>query len=270
MLFPATCTRKVSILNTVSASTGSCCFVVTERGNITKDGVSYRLRFLQKSHLAAKRCDDIPYGCVFCIHEGYTPHKDDATVFYTTKALFSHLRRHPRPLPEVFGVTAVEEAEVPEHLRNDYDVHLPEPPVAHLSDEKLDDVANRPTGMAKQNTRQFYNNTPRLYDQSPALELDVGAKVIGIKWPSKYKGEWIFAWHDGIFASVPADTISLNAPDPDEISRIGRTSRFCAKARWRFKHKNQKGEKAVPWLMFDKNDRITNICSTYGPPCASR
>lgn len=236
---------------------------MTEEGNLSKDGIKYRIRFLQKSHLPAKRPDDVHYGCVFCIHQGHTLDMSDATVFFTTKALFSHLARHPRPLPKVPGVTVVEEAEMPEHLRNDYDIHFPNPPVAHPAHENRDDIIHRPTGIAKRDARRCYGQK-QLYDRSLALELDKGARITGIKWPANHKGEWIFAWHDGVYASVPMELIQLDFPPATEM-KMGGTSYVCAKARWKFGHKDKE---TGQWLKFDKHDPITNIGCECRPPSA--
>lgn len=232
---------------------------VTGEGNLAKCGIKYRIRFLQKSHLPAKRADDVPYGCVFCVHQGHTLDKSDATVFFTTKALFSHLARHPRPLPQVPGIIAVEEVDVPEHQRNNYDVHLPNPPEMHPAHENHDDMMDRPTGLAKREARRMYRQKLPYDDRSPALELDKGARVAGIRWPSKHKGEWMFAWHDGVGALVPTDVIKLDPPPPAEVKMAG-TSHVCAKARWKCVLKEKDTEN---WLKFDKNETITNIGCEY-------
>lgn len=192
------------------------------------------------------------------MHQGHTLDESDATVFYTTKALFNHLARHPRPLPKVPGI-AVEEANVPETLRNNYDIHFPSPPVTHPALANHDDIVDRPSGVAKQESRRLYGQKV-LYDRSAALELDSGARITGIRWPVKYKGKWILAWHDGVFASVPADVIRLNAPPPAEV-KMGGTSNVCAKARWKFMPKEKDSGN---WLRFDKGDIITNIGCEHG------
>ncbi|POR31906.1 Uncharacterized protein TPAR_07881 [Tolypocladium paradoxum] len=223
-------------------------------GNFTKNNIGYRLRFLQKSHLPAKRVDDVLYGCIFCVHQGHTLDESDATVFFTTKALFSHLARHPRPLPEVPGISVVDQDEVPDHLRNDYDLHFTHPPTAHPAQENGTEVAGHPTGVAREQARRIYGQR-LLYDRTAALELAQGARITGIKWPPKYNGEWIFAWHDGVFASVPMDVIKLDLPPRAEI-RLGGTSNIRAKSKWKFAPKDkEKGD----WLKFDKNETITNI-----------
>ncbi|KAL3952387.1 hypothetical protein ACCO45_012330 [Purpureocillium lilacinum] len=168
-----------------------------DEGNFTKCDVGYRLRFLQKSHLPAKRVDDVLYACLFCIHDGHTLDESDSTVVFTIGALFSHLARHPRPQPVVPGVVVV--------------------------------------------------GTPD------------GARITGIKWPPKYNGEWIFAWHDGVFASVPADVIKLNRLTSSEI-KIGGTSHIKARAKRKFAPKDkEKGD----WLKFDKNEVITNVSLSH-------
>ncbi|KJZ79231.1 hypothetical protein HIM_01382 [Hirsutella minnesotensis 3608] len=225
-----------------------------EDGNMIKNGIGYRLRFLQKSHIAAKRVDDVPFGCVFCVHQGYTLDRSDATVFFSTKALFDHLARHPRPLPQIPGLCVVEGAEIPAQLRNNYDLHLRQPPAPHPAHENHDEVSNRPSGLAKQHSRRLFGQK-LIYDRSPALELALGARVTGIQWPLKYKGEWMFAWHDGIFASVPTDLIKLEPPPASEV-QLGGSSRVCARARWKFAPKDKD---AANWLKFDRHETITNI-----------
>ncbi|KAF4592458.1 RING finger domain-containing protein [Ophiocordyceps camponoti-floridani] len=227
----------------------------SDDGNFsTKAGITYRLRFLQKSHLAAKRSDDVPYGCVFCIHQGHTLDPSDATVFFTTHALFSHLARHPRPLPDVPGIRVVEEPEVPSALRNDYDIHLRGPQTKHPAHENQSDIAGRPTGVARAEARQMHNKR-QPPDRSPALELAQGARIVGIRWPREYKGEWMFAWHDGAFESAPTDNVRLDPPPPSDI-KMGGSSLVIAKARWKFAPRDkEKGE----WLKFSKNETIMNI-----------
>ncbi|UKZ73840.1 hypothetical protein TrVFT333_001493 [Trichoderma virens FT-333] len=200
-------------------------------GNYTKNGVGYRLRFLQKSHLHAKRVDDIMYACVFCIHTSRTLDQSDATVFTSTAALFTHLARHPRPLPDVPGIAVVDQEEVPPHLANDYDLLFVNPPEPH----------------------------PRLLpDRTPALELITGAKITGLTWPARYAGEWAFGWHDGVHASVPMEVIKLDRP-PFNLIKRNNTSRIRAKAKWRFAPK----EKNEDWLKFEKDEIITNITWSY-------
>ncbi|GAB0139145.1 hypothetical protein EsDP_00007358 [Epichloe bromicola] len=227
-----------------------------DKGNFYKSGISYRLRFLQKSHLPAKRVDDVLYACVFCVQAGRTIHECDATVFTTSKALFNHLIHHPRPLPKVPGIAVVEGASMPAHLRNDYDVHFRNPPEAHPAQLNLSQISGKPTGVTRDHSRRLYGQR-LLFDRSPALELCHGARVVGINWPEKYNGEWIFAWHDGICASVPADIIKLDAPPFEDIRMMG-SSLIRAKSRWKFHQKDKDKDKSL-WLRFDKNESIINI-----------
>lgn len=214
--------------------------------------------------MPAKRVDDVLYACLFCIHEGRTLDESDATVFFTTRALFSHLARHPRPLPVVPGITVVETPDMPPQLRNNYDLHFPQPPASHPAKEHSAELTGLPTGVAKEQARRIYGQR-LLYDRTEALELAQGARISGIKWPPKYNGEWIFAWHDGVFASVPTDVIKLDRPLSSEI-KMGGTSHVKAKAKWKFAPKDkEKGD----WLKFDKNEIITNI-SCKAPAIDSR
>ncbi|KAF4470758.1 hypothetical protein FALBO_2330, partial [Fusarium albosuccineum] len=116
-----------------------------DRGNFIKNGIGYRLRFLQKSHLPTRRSDDVMYGCVFCIHQGRTLHSSDATVFTNQKSLFAHLARHPRPLPAVPGFTVIEQADMPDRHRNDYDLHFKSPVGTHPVVERAAAIYTLPT-----------------------------------------------------------------------------------------------------------------------------
>ncbi|KHN94182.1 Src-domain containing protein [Metarhizium album ARSEF 1941] len=227
-----------------------------DKGNFCKSGINYRLRFLQKSHLSAKRVDDVLYACVFCVHTRRTVDECDSTVFTNTKALFTHLSHHPRPLPQVTGITVVEGEEMPANLRNDYDVWFKNPPEAHPAQLNLSEIAGNATGVTKDHSRKLYGQK-LLFDRSPALELCHGARITGITWPEKYNGEWVFAWHDGIHASTPADIIKLDAPPSEEIRMVG-SSLIRAKSRWKFSQREKEKDKGL-WLRFEKNEVITNI-----------
>ncbi|KAI6785438.1 uncharacterized protein J7T54_007080 [Emericellopsis cladophorae] len=186
---------------------------------------------------------------------GRTIHDSDATVFFNQKALFEHLARHPRPLPEVPGVTVIEGSSLPEKYRNDYDIHFKQPTRPHPVIERADELIYRPSAVSLDQARRMYGQR-LLYDRSPALELAQGARISGLTWPSKYNGEWAFGWHDAHYASVPTLLLKLDAPSTSEI-RYERSSIIRAKARWRFSVKEK--EKNADWLKFDKGDIITNI-----------
>ncbi|KAM0448972.1 hypothetical protein ACHAO4_008201 [Trichoderma viride] len=228
-----------------------------EEGNYTKNGIGYRLRFLQKSHLHAKRVDDVMYACVFCIHTSRTLDQSDSTVFTSTAALFAHLARHPRPLPDVPGIAVVDQTEVPPHLVNDYDLLFNSPPEPHPVRERAAELAHLPTGHAKESARRLFGQR-LLPDRTPALELIQGAKITGLTWPSRYGGEWAFGWHDGVFASIPIEILKLDRPPFSQIKR-NNSSRIRAKAKWKFSIK----EKNEDWLKFDKDEVITNISWPY-------
>ncbi|CAG7560199.1 unnamed protein product [Fusarium equiseti] len=229
-----------------------------ERGNFIKNGIGYRLRFLQKSHLPTRRSDDVMYGCVFCVHQGKTLHASDATVFTSQKALFAHLARHPRPLPAVPGFTVIERTEVPIDYKNDYDLHFKSPVEAHPLLEKASEILYCPTATSKEAARRMYGQR-LLYDRTPALELVLNARIVGLYWPPKYLGEWAMGFHDGIQASVPTEILRLDAPPSDQV-KIDGTSPVQATARWKFNHKDKvKGD----WLKFEKDEIITNISWPY-------
>ncbi|KAF4457013.1 hypothetical protein F53441_1028 [Fusarium austroafricanum] len=229
-----------------------------ERGNFIKNGIGYRLRFLQKSHLPTRRSDDVLYGCVFCITQGKTLHASDATVFVSQKALFAHLARHPRPLPAVPGFTVIDQAEVPAEHKNDYDLHFKNPTETHPALEKADEISYLATATSKEAARRMYGQR-LLYDRTPALELVANAKICGLSWPAKYLGEWAMGWYDGQWASVPMEIIKLDPPPSSEV-KIDGTSPVQVTSRWKFNHKD-KGKS--DWLKFEKDEVITNISWSY-------
>lgn len=228
--------------------------------------MGFRVRFLQKSHIATKRVDDIQYGCVFCVHQGHTIDKSDATVFFNQKALFDHLARHPRPLPDVPGLTVIQGEQVPEKFHNDFDVHFKRPPLAHPVRDRSAEVSMLPSGVARDQARRMYGQR-LLYDRSPALELAQGARITGLTWPSQYSGEWCFGWHEGNYASIPSDLVRLDQPPRSEI-KYDKMSAIRATSRWKFSHNQKdkfkdKDRETEDWLKFDKNETISNIACEY-------
>ena len=181
-------------------------------------------------------------------------------MFISQKALFQHLARHPRPLPEITGLRVVEGEEVPEKWRNNYDLHFKNPKEAHPAMEKASEIAMMPTATAKEAARRMYGQR-LLFDRTPALEMVQGAKITGITWPEKYVGEWAFGWHDGVNASVPMEILQLDQPPPSEIKMAG-TSQIRATARWKFNPKAKDKFKG-DWLKFDKGDVISNISCKF-------
>ena len=244
------------------------CLRLADKGDFEKEGVKYRPRFLQKSHVAGGRADDVLYACVFCMNFGHSLNECDPTIFSTAKSLLRHISHHPRPLSKVDGIVVVEGPEMPAHLRNDYDVHLIKPKEPYPMDMYLGRIARLPKGVAKATSRSIYGQR-RLFDGSPSHEICQGATVTGITWPDKYHGEWMFAWHDGAFAAVPSDIITLISP-PYVSSLRDSSSSLTAQARWDFTQLSRvKGDmkKNSLWLSFKTNDLIHNItCECL--PCA--
>ncbi|SPN99624.1 uncharacterized protein DNG_02476 [Cephalotrichum gorgonifer] len=222
--------------------------------NFAIGDVGFRIRFLQKSHLPTRRADEALYGCVFCIQEGHTSQDGDATVFFSQRELCEHLARHSRPLPHVGGVTVVDEPTIPLGMRTSYDVHLRVPPAPSALDDKWDEIAMRPTVTAKETVKKMYG-MKLLHDRTPAFELAVGAKIIGVEFPEQYNGEWCMGYHEGKYASFPFEVARLEPPPPHEL-RMGGTSTVKAVARWKFVAKDKS---KAEWLKFDKGDVISNI-----------
>lgn len=228
--------------------------------NFAIDKVGFRLRYLQKSHLPTRRADEAMYGCVFCVQEGHTAHDGDATVFFSQRELCDHLARHPRPLPHVPGVTVVYEPEMPRGSATSYDVHLRAPPAPADIDDKWEEIARLPNAVAKETVKKMYG-MKLLHDRTPAFELAIGAKIVGVEFPDKYNGEWCMGYHNGRYASFPFDVARLEPPPPHEL-RMGGSTSARAVARWKFAVKDKDKTKAE-WLKFDRGDMITNISCKF-------
>ncbi|KAJ4156002.1 hypothetical protein LMH87_001218 [Akanthomyces muscarius] len=210
-----------------------------ESGSMTTCGIHYRLRFLQKSHLAVKRRDDRLYACMFCVKTGYTLEENDATVFFSAVDLITHISRHDRPLPVITGITVVYGADVPSRLAHNYDLHFREAAAANDSGNRpatairaerkssttdgaglvdAETISNQPTGVVVKEVRP--DETPRGAGsdmivgrhRTEELQVAAGAKLTGIKWPPQYNGRKVFAWHNGNFASVASELVQLTVP----------------------------------------------------------
>ncbi|KAF6821518.1 SH3 domain-containing protein [Colletotrichum sojae] len=227
----------------------------SDEANHILSKIAFRPRFLQKSHIATKRADELLFGCVFCIHSQRTLEECDATVFFSQKKLFEHISRHPRPLPQVPGIAVVEEAEVPFNLLNNYDIHFRTASVrpSPMADRQLE-ISQLPLATATQTVKRMYGMR-LLYDQTPAFELANGARISGVEFPSKYNGEWIMGWHEGNYGSAPVDVLKLEPPPKAEI-RMDTTSNISAIARWKFAPRSKDGG---DWLKFDQGEKITSI-----------
>lgn len=226
-----------------------------ESGTMTRHHVHFRLRFLQKSHVAVKRADDRLYACIFCVGNGHTLEESDATVFFSADDLLAHVARHARPLTVIPGIVVVYGTRVPPHLLNNHDLHFSAAPKTNPVHAESAEIDGRPTGVAMREVRRDEAQR-RIVTRGRLEELQVamGAKLTGIKWPPQYKGRKVFAWHDGNFASVPSDIVMLNAPVGSGLGRAMRTA-VSARAKWKFSPKHGKDG----WLRFDKGDAITNI-----------
>lgn len=226
---------------------------------MTYHNVNYRLRFLQKSHLAVKRPNDKLYACIFCVKRGYTMDESDATVFFSADDLLAHVSRHDMPLPVVSGIVVMYGSNIPSYLAQNYDLHFKVPGIAIPIPNGSTEVVSRPTGVVMKELRR--DETPRIIanrTRTEQLQVAIGAKVTGIIWPPQYNGRKIFAWHNGTFASVPSDLVALTAPMSNNLVSVGANS-ARATAKWKFSPTYGK----TTWLKFDKGDEITNISCEY-------
>lgn len=190
---------------------------------------------------------------MFCIHEGKTLEESDATVFFSQKQLFTHMARHPRPLPKIPGVSVIEGAERPETFKDNFDLHFMSPPMQSVMLGIAPEVSKLPTAVATETRRNAHGIMRSPPDRLAVLQFAVGAKLVGVEFPAKYEGKWGIGWHDGVRAAFEAESVRLDAP-PKSETRMQGTSSMQAVARWSW---NQKGEGS--WLKFSKGDEVRNI-----------
>lgn len=242
-------------------------------------GINYRLRFLQKSHLAVKRPNDRLYACLFCVKTGYTLEENDATVFFSAGDLITHIARHDRPLPAVAGITVVYGADVPSRPAHEYDLHFLEPEANEFRGSPttasrrnrssadgaglvVAEISNQPTGVVVKEVRQDQrppgagSNIIVGSNRTEELQVAAGAKLTGIKWPPQYNGRKVFAWHNGTFASVAWELVQLTVPPG--VQSFNKTP-VWATAKWKFAPQHDK----KPWLKFKKGDTIRNISCKF-------
>ncbi|KAI0386043.1 hypothetical protein F5Y04DRAFT_268710 [Hypomontagnella monticulosa] len=226
-------------------------------GSFTSNSVGFRLRVLQKSHLQIRHVEEQMYGCLFCIQLGHTVEESDATVFFNQSQLFAHMARHPRPLPNIPGLTVIEAYDPPTAFKDNFDLHLPHPPMQSVMTGLSRELSRLPSAVATE-TRKIQNGVMRSPPgRDPVLHFAVGARIVGIEFPAKYEGKWGIGWHDGVRAAFETDSVQIDAPSKNEVKMQG-TSNIQAVARWKW---SQKGDDR--WLKFDKGDVIKNIGWAY-------
>lgn len=228
-------------------------------GIYMNSGIRWRQRFVTKSHVRASSTDAGVYACVFCVEEHKTVEDHDATVFFSVQQLFRHLAKHSQPLPSVPGVTVIYGVQPLTVL--DFDIHFttPIPKVPEFSMSEIQQkVATRPSGHASA-THHPKSSSSNSRDPAgdPVLHFAIGARIVGITFPERFKGEWCSGYHDGERGSFPANTIILEQP-PAEDYMMNPKSTLVATAKWDFKPKDAKD---MRWLKFSKGDKI--MCIGY-------
>ncbi|KAI0593852.1 hypothetical protein F4775DRAFT_607034 [Biscogniauxia sp. FL1348] len=226
-------------------------------GTFRTNSIGFRLRVLQKSHLPIRHVEEQLYGCLFCIQQGHTVEESDSTVFFNQRQLFAHMARHPRPLPEVPGLTVVEEPEIPPNIKDNFDLHFPHPPVQSVMTGISQEIARLPMAVATESRKNSNGIMRTPPDRTAVLHFAVGAKIVGVEFPAKYEGKWAIGWHDGVRAAFEVESVQIDAPPKGQVKMQG-TSNVQAVARWKW---NQKGDDR--WLKFDKGDIIKNIAWAY-------
>lgn len=239
--------------------------------NFKSEGIGFRLRFLSKSHMHAKKVGEQTYGCLFCVQQRRSTHPNDATVFFNQRQLFAHLARHPRPLPPVPGVTVVEQdssqsqqQQLPPQLVNNYDLSFTEPPQSSPLAHIMRALTALPTATAVQTYR------PSKMAQRPAegnvLAFAAGARILGVEFPERFQGEWCVGWADHEHGIIPAEALRINVPPGHVVRNQGSSSAMKAVARWKSTlarttkvGDSKKAGGGGEWLAFGKGEVITNI-----------
>jgi hypothetical protein len=234
--------------------------------NYKTSGVGFRLRFLSKSHLPAKRVDDQIYACLFCVAAGRTKGETDATVWFTQKGLFEHLSRHERPLPEVEGLVVIEGDEMPENRKDNYDLRFFEPPRPR-GGGGVNEAA--PMARATESFRMVNGALRSPSDRAAVLQFAVGAKIGGVEFPVKYNGEWGIGWSDGVKAAFPMDCVKLEPPWEEgilDMMQVGSTvSTQRAVARWKF-NPPKEGKDHGRWLKLEKGETVVGVSCEFSHP----
>ncbi|KAH6976301.1 hypothetical protein BKA56DRAFT_589397 [Ilyonectria sp. MPI-CAGE-AT-0026] len=227
-------------------------------------GMTYRSRFLYKSHVAVKDLEKVFFACIFCDKLKSTCHEGDATVFQSVDHLFRHLSRHTLPLATVAGVTVLyEEPKFSSADQQDFDLIIPggTPMLpAGPPEEARDYLASLPEARATKDHIRQRNGKPqsRPDNVSEVLQFLAGARILGVEYPDKWDGKWCQGWHDGVLGVFPSKTVQLEAPEKVQtiIKSVPRSLRTGV-AKWEWDSKSRTGSNV--WLSFSKGAKISNL-----------
>lgn len=233
--------------------------------------MTYRSRFLYKSHVAVKDLDRVFFACIFCDKLRSTCHEGDATVFQSVDHLFRHLSRHSLPLPPVAGVTILyEQPKASSADQQDFDLIIPGgtpmlpagPPA-----EARNYLASLPEARATKDHIRQRNGKPqsRPDNVSEVLQFLAGARILGVEYPDKWDGKWCQGWHDGVLGVFSSKTVQLEAPEKVQsiIKSVPRSLRTGV-AKWEWDPKSRTGP--TSWLSFSKGSKISNLACEFIPP----
>jgi hypothetical protein len=195
--------RCAKCLYEVSLSALEKDYLNDRSGIFTHHQISWRTRFLQKCHLPAKSIDEGVYGCPFCVEDGKTIDPYDATVFFTPTQFLKHLDKHTNRLRPVTKVRCLSG----KTSELDFDIHFLDTDYESVDGSGLErgyskevevKLASRPTAIATQAHWGYFSKyQARDPEGKPTLRFAKGAKIMGIIYPIRFKGDWCSGYHDG-------------------------------------------------------------------------
>ncbi|KAG9231692.1 hypothetical protein BJ875DRAFT_468735 [Amylocarpus encephaloides] len=235
--------------------------LLSREGIYGNSGIRWRQKFISKCHVKTSSIEEPLYACIFCIEEHKTVEEHDATVFFSVSQLFRHLAKHPRPLPNIYGINTIYGQQP--HDMVDFDLHftMPDP---HLPQHNMTEIASKVACRAKAHASNTHNPKPtgknaRDPDGHQSMHFAAGARIVGITFPDRFAGLWCTGYHDGERGTFPAEKIVLEMPVKEDVLMNSRSS-LTAVAKWDFKPKEAKEGN---WLKFSKGDRINCIGYTF-------
>jgi len=250
-------TFSISITHNAVKTNPLIQFVAAGKGIYISSKIRYRQRFLSKCHVKTSSHEDPLFACIFCIEERRTIEPHDATIFFSSAALFRHLAKHPQPLPQIATLDVLYGDQPIDIV--DFDIHFT---VGETKTTKFTmaeiaaEVSSKPSAYAIV-SNHYKSGHPKARDPNgnPILHFAAGARIVGVSFPEQFNGQWCMGFHDGDRGAFPASSITLDLPGREDVL-MNAKSTLVAWAKWDFKPKDMK---EGGWISFKKGDRISCV-----------